>query len=229
MRALADKRSFSGKKIFLSLWTRIRMVFSLLCFCQVEGYSRTGMFMSVMDINVCRSIPSVAFVNTRKRKLGAVVSNEKRRIIRSEAVQAHQQDRCARLSAVSNSNRNRNNKERKKAQRNGVKEYRKKNSSQDAEKTVVLLYHKPKGVITSHSNHDAVSSSSANTDRRTVYDDIQSMEGYTSTTTSRNSTSSSGEISPTHIMTRKERLELFEETTGIKSKLHAIEIGRAHV
>ncbi len=210
----------------------MRMVFSFLCLCQVEGYSRTAMFMSVMDINVFGNVsipPYVAFVNTRKSERGAVVSNEKRRIIRSEAVQARQQDRCARLSAVSNSNRNRNKKERNKAQRNGVKEYRKKHSSQDVEKTVVILYHKPKGVITSHSNHDAVSSSSANTDRRTVYEDIQSMEGYTSTSTSTSTTtnstlSSSGAIPvpTTHIMTTKERLKLFEETTGIKSKLHAI-------
>lgn len=67
------------------------------------------------------------------------------------------------------------------------------------ERTVVLLYHKPGNVITSHSNADAVSCS-ATSNRRTVYEDIYSMEGFVSSRTN---------IS-------------FEEATGVHSKLHAI-------
>ena len=77
------------------------------------------------------------------------------------------------------------------------------------EKTVVILYYKPKNVITSHSNSDAVSQKEDNHShdnhdkRRTVYDDIMSMKGYL------------GSNDSTHALT-------FEQVTGIQSKLHAI-------
>ena len=46
------------------------------------------------------------------------------------------------------------------------------------DRTFVILYHKPPNVITSHSNNDAVSPSNTAPRRRTVYQDIESMEGY---------------------------------------------------
>jgi len=75
------------------------------------------------------------------------------------------------------------------------------------ERTVVILYHKPKGVITSHSNEDSVPSSSSESKRNTVYDDVMSMKGYNM---SRNDT-----------LTMSKSLS-FKEATGIKSKLHAV-------
>eukprot|EP00959_Pyramimonas_sp_CCMP1952_P177257 3705239-Pyramimonas_sp.AAC.1 len=170
-------------------------------------------------MGMCESTctPSVAFVTTRKIERGAVGLNRKHSIIRSKQFQPGQ-DRCVRLSATRPANINSN---RNRPQRNGTAEGRMSKGSQDVEKTVVILYHKPKGVITSHSNHDAVSSASANTERRTVYEDIQSMEGYQYSSTNRNSSSSSAAI-PTTYMTTKERQKFFEESTGISSKLHAI-------
>jgi len=46
------------------------------------------------------------------------------------------------------------------------------------EKTVVILYHKPPNVITSHSNADAVPANSNEKQRRTVYQDIELLKGY---------------------------------------------------
>lgn len=71
----------------------------------------------------------------------------------------------------------------------------------DGERTAVIIYHKPANVITSHSNMDE-SPSVASQCRRTVYEDILTMNGYVG------SSSKSGQT--------------FEEVTGIKSKLHAI-------
>ena len=62
------------------------------------------------------------------------------------------------------------------------------------ERTIVILFHKPAGVVTSHFSDDL---------RPTVYDEVKSMKGFLST--KNNSHPSS-----------------FEETTGIRSKLHAI-------
>jgi pseudouridine synthase len=66
------------------------------------------------------------------------------------------------------------------------------------EQTVVIIYHKPPNMITSHSNNDAARAGEA--DRSTVYDDIATMAGYVGS----NSRGS------------------FQEATGIQSKLHAI-------
>lgn len=91
---------------------------------------------------------------------------------------------------------------------------------QQKEKTVVILYHKPKGVITSHSMNDALPSSSSSSDnqsapkRCTVYDDIESMKGYiniVNPVASNVSTNASTNANKS-----------FREVTGIKSKLHAI-------
>ena len=75
------------------------------------------------------------------------------------------------------------------------------------ERTVVIMYHKPANVITSHSNADKISASTLQGDdgagRRTVYEDIFSMKGFTP-----------GK--------RGDANASFEEITGIKSKLHAI-------
>mmetsp|Transcript_28534 Transcript_28534/g.68681 ORF Transcript_28534/g.68681 Transcript_28534/m.68681 type:complete len:237 (-) Transcript_28534:515-1225(-) len=73
------------------------------------------------------------------------------------------------------------------------------------ERTVVIMYHKPPNVITSHSNADKVSHSSRRglkgNARTTVYEDIYSMIGFISDIPSG---------------------ESFEEATQIRSKLHAI-------
>jgi len=78
------------------------------------------------------------------------------------------------------------------------------------ERTVVILYHKPANVITSHSNSDEVSSTDTSKEprRRTVYEDIFSMNGYISDTTSN---------------TSKKRLNTsFADATQVQSKLHAV-------
>jgi pseudouridine synthase len=75
-----------------------------------------------------------------------------------------------------------------------------------AEKTVVIAYHKPPNVITSHSDRNALAAVSRRKSdsgpRRTCYDDIQSMDGCTEK--QQHSGSS------------------WEQVTGIQSKLHAI-------
>lgn len=83
----------------------------------------------------------------------------------------------------------------------------------EQERTVVILYHKPRNVITSHSNADAVaisvpigrsgSTSTEPTGRTTVYDDIESMNGHVGSNSS-------------------DDFFCFEEATGIRSKWHAI-------
>lgn len=74
------------------------------------------------------------------------------------------------------------------------------------EKTVVIMYHKPPNVITSHSNADQVSLSALSEQRgptrKTVYEDIYSMQGF---------------VGPKSLSTKT-----FENATGIQSKLHAI-------
>jgi len=88
------------------------------------------------------------------------------------------------------------------------KKKKRKTLNNQRDKTTVILYHKPKGVITSHSNNDALPSiSNVESKRFTVYDDIKSMEGYINTDPNNNA--------PT------ER-QSFEKATGIESKLHAI-------
>lgn len=74
-------------------------------------------------------------------------------------------------------------------------------SNRAREKTVVLLYHKPPNVITSHVSEDS---------RSTVYEEIQSMNGYMPRQ------KNDQVISPTKETTH------FEKATGIRSKLHAI-------
>jgi len=105
------------------------------------------------------------------------------------------------------------NSDNKKTKPRSDDNYKQKNapkseSQPQQEKTVVILYYKPKDVITSHSNKDSVSSTSNELERRTVYEDIMSMNGYTSPT---NNTSALLETGTS-----------FGEVTGIKSKLHAI-------
>ena len=75
-----------------------------------------------------------------------------------------------------------------------------------AENTVVLLYHKPPNVITSHSGADRAPKTSDGGGRRTVYEDVMSARGY---------------ASPHE---RGGRGLSFEEITGIHrgTKLHAV-------
>jgi pseudouridine synthase len=49
-------------------------------------------------------------------------------------------------------------------------------SNNGEEKTVVIAYHKPPNVITSHSDEEALK---AGNNRRTVYEDIESLQGWT--------------------------------------------------
>lgn len=73
-----------------------------------------------------------------------------------------------------------------------------KNSRPDpksvGERTVVILFHKPANVLTSHLSEHS---------RSTVYDEVQSMKGFVSHENNNNHLS-------------------FEQATGIRSKLHAI-------
>jgi pseudouridine synthase len=50
------------------------------------------------------------------------------------------------------------------------------NTENGEEKTVVIAYHKPPNVLTSHSDEEALKAAK---NRRTVYDDIESMQGWT--------------------------------------------------
>jgi pseudouridine synthase len=81
----------------------------------------------------------------------------------------------------------------------------------NGERTVVILYHKPSNVITSHSNNDEAPNSVSER-RRTVYEDIYSMNGLIPTG------STEGQI---HQITHKNSRD-FQQATGIRSKLHAI-------
>ncbi len=82
------------------------------------------------------------------------------------------------------------------------------------EKTVVLLYNKPKNVITSHSNSDSTGAKKDQTQesRITVYDDIKSMKGFIP-----NDKKYRSDLNDIHIEKKS-----FESVTGIQSKLHAI-------
>ena len=82
--------------------------------------------------------------------------------------------------------------------------------SQLHERTVVLVYHKPPNTITSHSDDNAISAAKKGP-RRTVYEDIQTMQGWTAVPIIKddNSSQNKNDIS-------------FQEATGIRSKLHAI-------
>ena len=79
--------------------------------------------------------------------------------------------------------------------------------AQEKERTIVILYNKPPNIITSHESQDS---------RSTVYEDVQSMKGFLSSTQSGGDTGTSfQENTPTTSNT-------FEGATGIQSKLHAI-------
>lgn len=85
----------------------------------------------------------------------------------------------------------------------------KDNRKISSEKTVVILYHKPANVITSHSNMDE-SPGDTSERRRTVYEDIYRMNGYVANI-KHNDKQLTGKYPNS-----------FEDLTGIKSKLHAI-------
>ena len=78
------------------------------------------------------------------------------------------------------------------------------NGKMKQERTVVIMYHKPPNVITSHSNADAISKTQTEQTRCTVYEDIYTMKGFVS-----DESQTGKEIN-------------FETATNIQSKLHAI-------
>ena len=78
------------------------------------------------------------------------------------------------------------------------------------ERTVVIMYHKPANVITSHSNSDEIAKSQTEKSRRTVYENICSMQGFVSDQPKGDDKSSSNYYNN------------FESATNIRSKLHAI-------
>jgi 16S rRNA U516 pseudouridylate synthase RsuA-like enzyme len=82
----------------------------------------------------------------------------------------------------------------------------------NGERTVVILYHKPSNVITSHSSNDETPNNAASERRRTVYEDIYGMDGFIP------AGSNEGKI---HQTAHKDSTG-FEQSTGIRSKLHAI-------
>lgn len=74
-----------------------------------------------------------------------------------------------------------------------------------SESTVVILYNKPAGVVTSHSNADLAPKDSDGKARMTVYQDVMNMMGYRT---------SPPDLTP--------QASTFQDVTGIHSKLHAI-------
>jgi pseudouridine synthase len=94
------------------------------------------------------------------------------------------------------------------SERNGSHRQRDRDSvNYSTERTVVLLYHKPPKLITSHKSDDLVQASYLNPDehaRETVYSDIQKMTGYVGTAVD--------DCQPLP----------FLQATGIRSKVHAI-------
>ena len=79
-------------------------------------------------------------------------------------------------------------------------------AERERERTVVLMYHKPPNVITSHSNSDEVARSSKDpTTRRTVYEDIYSMKGFISGRGVQDTNSNN-----------------FADATKLQSKMHAV-------
>ena len=79
-----------------------------------------------------------------------------------------------------------------------------------AERTVVIMYHKPPNIVTSHSEKSSTVVNNTTTQiRKTVYDDIMSMQGYIPSTKMNHGVMKKGITS-------------FSHTTNIYSKLHAI-------
>ena len=79
----------------------------------------------------------------------------------------------------------------------------------------MILYNKPRGLLTTHVSDDLILSPSNVTPkkkpRETVYDDVKSMKGYLSLETGNGDV-----VEPTSSSTS------FDQITGIRSKLHSI-------
>jgi pseudouridine synthase len=89
-------------------------------------------------------------------------------------------------------------------------------SDNNGERTVVLLFHKPPNVVTSHRCEDA---------RTTVYDEVENMKGFvvTSSSSSDNTTTTTTSTSTsTSTNSAGSSSSSLEQATGIRSKLHAI-------
>lgn len=80
-------------------------------------------------------------------------------------------------------------------------------NSYEKERTIVILYNKPPNTITSHESQDS---------RLTVYEDIQSMRGFLSTSQSKKTDAGISFEEDTATSTA------FQKATGIRSKLNAI-------
>ena len=106
-------------------------------------------------------------------------------------------------------------KKRQKRPKMRDEQYESKTNRSDIEKTIVILYHKPKDIITSHSNQDSVPLAELHNfqkcGRATVYQDIMTMEGYLGGASGERINASTSEPK-----------KCFEQVTGIKSKLHAV-------
>jgi pseudouridine synthase len=88
---------------------------------------------------------------------------------------------------------------------------------QQPERTVVIAYHKPSGVVTTHAEDDELG-------RPNVYAEIFTMKGYKScddNSDNDNMYSASGLLQDTDV-TLPPRMELFEKVTHMRTRLHAI-------
>lgn len=78
------------------------------------------------------------------------------------------------------------------------------------EKTVVIIYHKPADVVTTHA------SESGDESRKNVYEDVFSMKGFISSPSDTSTNFDGSDLS------NNREGKSFAEVTGIRSKLHAI-------
>jgi pseudouridine synthase len=76
---------------------------------------------------------------------------------------------------------------------------------QGQERTVVLAYHKPSGVVTTHADDDVL-------DRPNVYNEIFTMKGYKTDSCDDDNTGNNNKMP----------LPVFEQVTNMRSRLHAI-------
>jgi pseudouridine synthase len=91
---------------------------------------------------------------------------------------------------------------------------------QQPERTVVLAYHKPSGVVTTHADDDELA-------RPNVYNEIFTMKGYKSSCDgdnddADNTDSTSDSLQDTDVTPLPPRMELFEQVTHMRTRLHAI-------
>ena len=110
---------------------------------------------------------------------------------------------------------------------NGLSPYKqhqhaKKKKKNHHERTVVIAYHKPANTITSHADDNAIiaATKKGGPRRKTVYDDILSMQGWKLSTSSISTKVLDGNKDDSDMMKKNDIS--FQKVTGIYSKLHAI-------